>query len=64
MLGINQNPVTIKTMEVTIIDKAFEEGWMVPRPPKVGFWEVLVTEFCEQGIGGFVSSILYMLRAV
>eukprot|EP00877_Chromochloris_zofingiensis_P004027 jgi/Chrzof1/13625/Cz08g04180.t1 len=35
VLGINQNPVTIKTMEVTIIDKAFEEGWMVPRPPKV-----------------------------
>lgn len=24
-----------QTMEVTIIDKAFEEGWMVPRPPKV-----------------------------
>jgi NADPH-dependent glutamate synthase beta subunit-like oxidoreductase len=36
VLGINQDPVTIKTMEATIIDKAFEEGWMVPRPPKVG----------------------------
>jgi glutamate synthase (NADH) len=35
VLGINQNPVTIKTMEVSIIDKAFEEGWMVPRPPTV-----------------------------
>ena len=35
VLGINQNPVTIKTMEVSIIDKAFEEGWMVPRPPAV-----------------------------
>ena len=73
-LGINQDPVSIKTMEVrsclfsqsmtatgpvpsplvtllasawpsipgcvcppqvTIIDKAWEEGWMVPRPPKV-----------------------------
>lgn len=34
VLGINQNPVTIKTMEVSIIDKAFEEGWIVPRPPK------------------------------
>jgi hypothetical protein len=34
-LGINQDPVTIKTMELTIIDKAFEEGWMAPRPPKV-----------------------------
>ncbi|KFM26658.1 Glutamate synthase [NADH], amyloplastic [Auxenochlorella protothecoides] len=35
VLGINQNPVTIKTMEVSIIDKAWEEGWMVPRPPAV-----------------------------
>ena len=34
MLGINQDPVAIKSMEVTIIDKAFEEGWMAPRPPK------------------------------
>lgn len=33
VLGINQNPVTIKSMEVSIIDKGFEEGWIVPRPP-------------------------------
>jgi glutamate synthase (NADH) len=33
VLGINQNPVTIKTMEVSIIDRGFEEGWIVPRPP-------------------------------
>ncbi len=33
MLGIIQNPVSIKTVEASIIDKAFEEGWMVPRPP-------------------------------
>lgn len=33
VLGINQNPVTIKTMEVSIIDKAFEEGWITPHPP-------------------------------
>ncbi|MCO5549339.1 hypothetical protein L7F22_002808 [Adiantum nelumboides] len=33
VLGIIENPVTIKTMECSIIDKAFEEGWMVPRPP-------------------------------
>ena len=24
-----------QTMELTIIDKGFEEGWMAPRPPKV-----------------------------
>ena len=33
VLGINQNPVTIKTMEVSIIDRAFEEGWIKPHPP-------------------------------
>lgn len=33
VLGIIENPVSIKSMECAIIDKAFEEGWMVPRPP-------------------------------
>ncbi|XP_044506677.1 glutamate synthase 1 [NADH], chloroplastic-like [Mangifera indica] len=33
VLGIIENPVSIKNIECTIIDKAFEEGWMVPRPP-------------------------------
>ncbi len=33
MLGINQDPVTIKQVEVEIIDNAFEEGWVVPLPP-------------------------------
>jgi glutamate synthase (NADPH/NADH) small chain len=35
VLGINQDPVTIKQVEVTIIDKAWEEGWVVPVPPTV-----------------------------
>ncbi|KAI7845826.1 hypothetical protein COHA_000736 [Chlorella ohadii] len=35
VLGINQNPVTIKTMEVSIVDMGFEKGWIVPRPPAV-----------------------------
>lgn len=34
-LGIIEPPVSIKSIEATIIDKAFEEGWMVPRPPKL-----------------------------
>jgi glutamate synthase (NADPH/NADH) len=42
VLGINQDPVTIKTMEATIIDKAFEEGWMLPRPPKVRNWDKII----------------------
>lgn len=35
VLGINQDPVTIKQVEVEIIDRAFEEGWVVPLPPAV-----------------------------
>jgi glutamate synthase (NADPH/NADH) small chain len=33
VLGINDSPVTIKTIECAIIDKGFEEGWVVPQPP-------------------------------
>jgi glutamate synthase (NADPH) small chain len=33
VLGINQDPVTIKQIEVEIIDKAFDERWVVPLPP-------------------------------
>src|SRR6187431_367043 len=33
VLGINQPPVTIKQVEVEIIDKAFEEGWVTPVRP-------------------------------
>ncbi|KAL5568342.1 hypothetical protein UlMin_024917 [Ulmus minor] len=33
VLGIIENPVSIKNIECSIIDKAFAEGWMVPRPP-------------------------------
>jgi len=34
-LGINEPAVTIKSIEVAIIDKGFEEGWVVPMPPEV-----------------------------
>lgn len=34
VLGINQPPVTIKQIEVEIIERAFEEGWIVPHLPK------------------------------
>lgn len=34
VLGINNNPVTIKYIEVNIIDHAFREGWVAPQPPK------------------------------
>ncbi|HEY1167981.1 MAG TPA: glutamate synthase subunit beta [Candidatus Limnocylindrales bacterium] len=32
-LGIDQPPVTIKTIENEIIERAFLEGWVVPEPP-------------------------------
>ncbi|KXS20657.1 glutamate synthase [Gonapodya prolifera JEL478] len=34
VLGINEPPVSIKSIEAAIIDRAFEEGWIVPTPPK------------------------------
>ncbi|KAF8636732.1 hypothetical protein AX17_003535 [Amanita inopinata Kibby_2008] len=33
VLGINEQPVGIKSIECAIIDKAFEMGWMMPNPP-------------------------------
>ena len=33
VLGINSDPVTIKQVEVEIIDNAFDEGWVTPNPP-------------------------------
>src|SRR5512139_3432812 len=32
VLGINDDPVTIKSVEVSIIDRAFAEGWVAPQP--------------------------------
>ncbi len=34
VLGLNSDPVTIKSIECAIVDKGFEEGWIVPEPPK------------------------------
>ena len=34
-LNIIDEPVTIKAIECTIADKAFEQGWILPRPPEV-----------------------------
>ncbi len=35
VLGINDDPVTIKAIELAIIDHAWEEGWITPVPPAV-----------------------------
>ncbi len=34
VLGINQPPVTIKQVEVSIADQAFANGWVQPHPPE------------------------------
>jgi len=34
VLGLNDPPVTIKTIECALIDKAWEEGWVAPEPPR------------------------------
>ncbi|WP_088007006.1 glutamate synthase subunit beta [Indiicoccus explosivorum] len=33
ILGINEPPVAIRTIERSIIEKGFSEGWVVPDPP-------------------------------
>ena len=35
VLGINNDPVTIKLIELSVITHAFQEGWIKPQPPKV-----------------------------
>ncbi len=35
VLGISDNPVTIKAIEQAIIDRGFEAGWILPEPPSV-----------------------------
>jgi glutamate synthase (NADPH) small chain len=34
-LAINDAPVTIKNIELAIIERAFTEGWVVPKPPRL-----------------------------
>src|SRR4249919_3136265 len=39
VLGINKDPVTIKSIELAIVDRAFDEGWIVPRTPAARTWK-------------------------
>ena len=34
-LNLDDNPVTIKSIECAIVDRAFEQGWVHPEPPAV-----------------------------
>jgi glutamate synthase (NADPH/NADH) small chain len=33
VLGLNAQPVSIRAIELAIVDRAFEEGWIRPQPP-------------------------------
>jgi glutamate synthase (NADPH/NADH) small chain len=35
VLGINDRAVTIRQIEKDIVERGFEEGWIVPQPPRV-----------------------------
>src|SRR5919112_5643719 len=35
VLGINSDPVTIKQVEIEIVDRAWDEGWVTPQVPSV-----------------------------
>jgi glutamate synthase (NADPH) small chain len=35
VLGINSDPVTIKQIEASIVEMAWNEGWIAPEPPQV-----------------------------
>ena len=39
VLGINEDPVTIKSIEASIIDRAWNEGWVTPQPPAHRTWK-------------------------
>jgi len=34
VLNVNQDPVTIEQIEKDIVERAFAEGWIAPRPPR------------------------------
>ncbi|HST39539.1 MAG TPA: glutamate synthase subunit beta [Conexibacter sp.] len=33
VLAVNSDPVTIEQIELSIVERAYEEGWIVPEPP-------------------------------
>ena len=39
VLGINKDPVTIKAIELAIVERAFDEGWIVAEPPRARTWK-------------------------
>jgi glutamate synthase (NADPH/NADH) small chain len=41
VLGITDPPVTIKNIEVSIVERAYKEGWIKPQSPKMRFGKMV-----------------------
>ena len=39
VLGLNREAVTIKSIELAIVDRGFAEGWIAPEPPVTRTWK-------------------------
>ena len=39
VLGINDYPVTIKSIEAAIVERAWDQGWIAPKPPSSRTWK-------------------------
>jgi len=39
VLGLNRDAVSIKSIELAIVDRAFDEGWIVAEPPVTRTWK-------------------------
>jgi glutamate synthase (NADPH/NADH) small chain len=39
VLGLNDEPVTIKAIELAIVDRAFDEGWIAAEAPRTRTWK-------------------------
>ena len=39
VLGIDRDAVAIKSIELAIVDRGFDEGWIVPQPPARRTWK-------------------------
>jgi glutamate synthase (NADPH/NADH) small chain len=41
VLGLNRDPVAIKSIELAIVDRGFAEGWIVAEPPRCRTWKTV-----------------------
>ena len=60
VLGINDDPVTIKQVEIEIIDRAWDEGWVVPQVPSVKTGKRIVV--IGSGPAGLAAALADLVR--